>query len=231
MYNIVGRVGTHEGQNVHDLSKSKTLWREELTSWYIKTWWYAKARIQSAATTSNSAQYFSTPNIFYGDPLFEDQQTADKWSWCARTLLEDASYTNINIFGLAVSLGLMVLIYLTSYCEIWRRLMRYIKRRGSLGVDFVLLVLNAVIKFSLIVFDRGLVWCYRTTRSVRDNGAPSTSVQLENIANRYEASDTNLGPEPRNMEFFDEDETIRGSFDEYDFPLPMSNASQAWVPW
>ncbi|KAF3916196.1 hypothetical protein AA313_de0207535 [Arthrobotrys entomopaga] len=230
IYNIAGRLPDREGQYVQDFSHSKTLWRDEIISWYLKTWWYAKARIQSAATTPNSAGYFAEPNKFYGVGAFEDQETADKWSWCSRTLLEDAGYTNINVFGFALSLILMGFIYLISYHETWRRVVRYIKKKYPIRLGFIWPLLNMATKFSFAVVNGTLAWCYRITRSTRNNGTPS--VQLENIntRNRNQVSETNTRSEPRNMELFDEDETRRGGFDEYDFPLPMSNASQAWAP-
>ncbi|KAK6513420.1 hypothetical protein TWF281_005046 [Arthrobotrys megalospora] len=215
--------------NEYGDAKSKTIWRDEVISWYLKAFWYAKARIRGVVTTTNSADYYGSRSLSKEDAVlmsspFKDLPWIHQFSWCSRILLEDGDFSNISVFGFAVPLVLMAIIYLASYIHI---LKGFIQRKIPTGG-----FLRAASSVNFVPRIRAYVDSWYRGRS--DSMTTANTFHLTSLWGERRATrdSTNVSP-VHPLEFFAqysvnlEDESY---YDDYDSPLPMSDASRSWFP-
>ncbi|KAK6332576.1 hypothetical protein TWF730_004236 [Orbilia blumenaviensis] len=113
----------HYRKNGEIFKNSTTLWRDEVISWYLKTIWYAKARIRAVVAAEDSAEYFYARSERDGDDMLLESEL-DQFSWCSRVLLEHKDFSNISVFGFVASLAVMISIYIASYLRGWKKFLQ-----------------------------------------------------------------------------------------------------------
>ncbi|KAK6544740.1 hypothetical protein TWF694_001425 [Orbilia ellipsospora] len=210
-------------------SANRRLWADEVISWYLKAWFQAQYQIESVVSGANT-DFFEGPLIRDGDPLFETQEEADRWSWCSRVLFENGEYTNINFVGFSISLMVMLFIYLTSYANIGWRLIRHLLSKP--GVKFFLeslSKLSGLIKFLRLNLFRLSSQFLRPT-SITDPTA--ASILLNTIPNQISTTVTTQRLNSRGLDILHEEEHLRGDdVEENDDPLSMASSLQEYAPF
>ncbi|KAK6522626.1 hypothetical protein TWF281_002063 [Arthrobotrys megalospora] len=183
-------------------STRKTLWADEVLSWYFKSWWYATVKFRNVVTTADAEDYLNgTTTWADGEERFGNlpRKVADKWGWCGRILLEDGDFTNVNFVGFMAAMFGMVVIFLVSYANFWIRFMSGMK------------LADRILSVPVRLANR---WArFRHERSIPKNEGRPYAYEMVVISGTRQAPDAH--------------EAVA----EDDLSLPMSEGSRSWFPF